>query len=471
MTEEVADSGGSASERFRWQALFQRVDEPLFVLNRRRAILFVNHAWQRLTGLSDVEARQVVCRRRRPASVADSIHDVLAHLLCPPAEVLHGQSARVRRVLPGQGAAPRWWDVEFFPLCHEARVLGILGRILPLPTASPSTRPPIPEQLLALRYLALRRQEQQLPAGESPAMRRLREQIHLASQVRTSAVLIGEAGVGKKTLARLIHAHGLDHERSFAALDCTRLPVVAVAGLLLGDGGAEQRGQLGTIYLAEPGRLPREVQQILWERMTERDDADAEEGDRERLPRLLAGFCTDPRDQVRSGRLLESFYCSLDVMRLEIPPLRDRLGDLPLLVDRCLTRANADGEQSIVGLTDDAWELLKQHPWPRNLTELFSVLDAARRRAAGPQITAADMPAALRLRQRMNETPGRVAEQSLPLDQLLEQVERRLITLALRQTHGNRSKTAEILGLSRPRLLRRMEALGLSSPAGEDEEK
>src|SRR5271170_4981184 len=103
MTEEAPGSGEAAPEQFRWQALFQRVDEPLFVLNRRRALLFVNHAWQRLTGLSAADARQVVCRRRRP-TVVDSIKDLLAHLLCPPGAVLTGESAQVRRLVPGSGS-------------------------------------------------------------------------------------------------------------------------------------------------------------------------------------------------------------------------------------------------------------------------------------------------------------------------------------------------------------------------------
>src|SRR4051794_29736372 len=108
---EADGPGEAAPERFRWQALFQRVDEPLFVLNRRRALVFVNQAWQRLTGLSATEARQISCRRRT-ITVADSPHDVLAHLLHPPPEVMHGESARVRRLLPARAAAPRWWDIE-----------------------------------------------------------------------------------------------------------------------------------------------------------------------------------------------------------------------------------------------------------------------------------------------------------------------------------------------------------------------
>ncbi len=311
MTEDMAGSGPAGlggPERFRWQALFQRVDEPLFVLNHRRALLFVNTAWQRLTGLSAAEARQVVCRRRRPVTAADSIQDILAHLLCPPSEVLQGDSARVRRLVPGGTGVPRWWDVEFFPLCQEARVRGILGRILPLPSVhAAKPAPPLPEKLVALRQQVLRRLDLDWSSSELPAVRRVWEQVELACQARTPVVLVGEQGTGKTTLAHLMHARGPDRERSFAGLDCARLPPLAVASLLLGDAGAEQRRKLGTIYLAEPGRLPRDLQQVLWERLTEAGkDPEVETG--ERLPRLLAGFHGEPRDMVRAGRLLEPLY-------------------------------------------------------------------------------------------------------------------------------------------------------------------
>ena len=324
MTEDIAGSGpaglgGGGPERFRWQALFQRVDEPLFVLNHRRALLFVNTAWQRLTGLSAAEARQVVCRRRRPVTAADPIQDILAHLLCPPSEVLQGGTARVRRLVPG-GTLPRWWDVEFFPLCQESRVRGILGRILPLPSVhAVKPAPPLPEKLVALRQQVLRRLDLDWSSSELPAVRRVWEQVELACRARTPVVLVGEQGTGKTTLAHLMHARGPDRERSFAALDCSRLPALAVASLLLGDAGAEQRRKLGTIYLAEPGRLPRDLQQVLWERLTEAgNDPEAETG--ERPPRLLAGFHGEPRELVRAGRLLEPLYCALAVLRVDIPP-------------------------------------------------------------------------------------------------------------------------------------------------------
>jgi len=457
----------SSGSSFRWQALFQRSDEPLFVLNRKRALVFVNRAWEALTGLSAGEARQVACRRRRQVTADDSPQEILAHLLCPPAEVLQGESARARRLLPARGPAPRWWDVEFFPLHQQGQVLAILGRILPVPAEKLPAAVPIPESLLALRQQVYQRQDLDLLTSELPFLRRVADQVRLAARVPTPVLLVGEPGTGKLTLARAIHVRSAAREKSFAALDCTRLPGVAVAVLLFGDQGAAQRDLLGTVYLKEPGWLPREVQQHLAERLAHSGEILTEPGDKP-LPRILAGCCSDPLQQVRSGRLLEDLFCALDTLRLEVPPLRERLVDLPWLVERCLARANCEGEGHISGLTSDAWELIRGHSWPGNLRELYTVLSDARSRARGDRLSAADLPAFMRLHQRLDQEPGRPAEQPLHLDQVLEQVERRLILLALKRTRGNKAKAAQLLDLSRPRLLRRLEALEILDPPAAD---
>src|SRR4051794_31165659 len=100
---------------FRWQALFQRTRDPLFSLNRRGRILFVNQAWEALTGVSAARAGGLACTRRKPAEPGPP-EEVLTHLLCPPPEVHQGRPGRARRLVPGAAPARRWWDVEFFPL-------------------------------------------------------------------------------------------------------------------------------------------------------------------------------------------------------------------------------------------------------------------------------------------------------------------------------------------------------------------
>src|SRR5437868_2649677 len=135
---------------FRWQALFQRAAEPFFVLNRRRRILFVNRAWEELTGVSAAEARGLQCLRR-PSLPQDPWDVVIRAVCCPPQEVLHGKPGRARRLVPQADTAPRWWDVEFLPLHQKEGLLCVLGKIRPLPCEEVAPRPPLPEKLVALR--------------------------------------------------------------------------------------------------------------------------------------------------------------------------------------------------------------------------------------------------------------------------------------------------------------------------------
>jgi PAS domain S-box-containing protein len=456
MTASAGAPGPLPADSFRWQALFQHSTDAVFVLDRQRRLRFVNRAWEALAGLPSAQARLLSCRKAEPATAEDSREEVLAHALCPPAEVLEGQAARVRRLLPpsDQAAGGRvWWDVEFFPLRDQEGVRGILGRVTPAAVVEPVAPLPLPETIAELRARSVQRFGfDQLPVS-LPAMRRLAEQARLASQIAAPVLLVGEAGTGKHWLARLIHFNGPSRERSFAALDCGRLPVEAVLDVLLGERGDGQRGQLATIYLKDPASLPRDVQARLAERVGTRAG-----------PHILAG-CATPAADVRAGRMLDALHAALATLVIDVPPLRERAADLPLLVERLLERVpRKDG----LGwkLTPAAWDVVRRYTWPGNLRQLADALAQACRHASAEVIDAADLPASVRM-----AVEGAVAlpERGLPLDAILEQVERRLLELALQRTGGNRSRAAELLGIWRPRLNRRLEALGLAVPSAEIE--
>jgi PAS domain S-box-containing protein len=439
----------SPSERVRWQSFFQRSDDPLFLLNRRLRLLFVNRAWEALTGFSGSEALGLVCRRAEPAAPNQPLPLVLAHVLCPPSEVLNGVSSRTRRLLPGRGTGQRWWDVEFLPLRSAGRPLAILGRIVPLPAAQAAPLAPLPERLVNLRQRAVERHGLDLLPTALPAMRRLADQVRLAAQLTVPVLLLGEPGTGKQTLARTIHYLSPAREHSFAALDCTRLPPDVLAHFLFNGGTVSAVGPVTTVYLKEPARLPRDLQQRLCVLLRG-------EGP---VPRIMAGSSPDPLADVRSGRLLEDLYHRLAMLVLTIPPLRERQADLAELVERMLARIGTPTKPPDA----DVWEVLRAYSWPGNLRELYEVLVGALGRGDGDRITAADLPSPLRLSVRLGQTPAPPPKRPLPLDQVLEQVERRLLQLALKRFEGNRTKAAEFLGLWRPRLLRRLAALGLDA--------
>jgi transcriptional regulator with AAA-type ATPase domain len=447
----------SDSDDFRWWAFFQRSTDPLFLLNRRRRVLFVNRAWESLTGIPAAQARGLPCRRQQPAAPGESLEDVLAHALCPPPEVMRGGTAKARRLLPASppsGGVPRWWDVEFVPLREGDAVCAILGRVTPLPAASTPDAVPLPEKIVALRERAAGRYGMDWLSSEVPAMRLLAEQVRLAATVPSPALLVGEAGSGKETVARLIHGQSERREQAFVALDCARLPAAAVADLLLTTEAEAHRWAAGTVYFHEPQRLPPDLQRGLVALL-------AADG----APRLLAGV-RSPDPDALSSDLLPELWCALSVLVLRVPPLRERRADLPSLVERFLSGA-ATPAVPAPELTPAAWELLRAYSWPGNLSELFAALMSARAAAGAGPIDAAHLPGALRLAQRLADEPAREADRPLPLDRLLEEAERRLIQLALQRAKGKKRHAAELLGVPRPRLWRRMIALGLAEPGAE----
>jgi transcriptional regulator with PAS, ATPase and Fis domain len=435
------------SEILRWRSWrpFQRAAEPIFVFNRHGRIVFVNSAWQQLTGLPLAEARQITCRPRR--AVPDSWEALLGEVLRPPDEVSEGRPAHVRRPVPRFDPARRWWDIDFLPFRDAGGLLFIIGRITTSAALTAAGPAALPEGALALREAVLRRYDLEAIASELPAMRRVADQVRLAARVRVPVLIVGERGAGKEWLARTIHALGDDRRRPFVTLDCARLTPAAVAGVLFGEGELAQATGAGTVYLREPSRLPRDLQQRLGALLAA-DDA--------RGPRFLAGLRADPDDEERAGRLLDELAARLATLAVRLPPLRERRDDLARLAERLLERAGAATGKQVRSLTPAAWEALRSYPWPGNVAELYAVLAGACGRAAGERIDAADLPLYLRVgpRPAMEERP-------LPLKELLEGAERRLIGLALRRAGGNKSRAAELLAVWRPLLLRRMAALGI----------
>lgn len=437
---------------FRWQALFQRAREPVFLLNRRRRILFVNRAWESLTGVSAAEARGLQCLRR--SSLPHDPWDVVIRAVCcPPLEVLHGKPSRTRRLVPRAESTPDWWDVEFLPLHAEVGLLCVLGKITPLPRVDVAPAPPLPEKLVALRERTAQRYGFDQLGSTLAAFQRVVEQVHLASQTQVPVLIMGEPGTGKQWIARTIHHQGTLREGTFAAFDCARLPTAVLSGVLFGESGSGRHCRAGTKYLREPSLLSRELQIQLCAYLGE-----AKAG---LQARIIAGCGAAPEAEIRAGRLTEELYCRLSTLVISLPPLRDRQADLSDLVERLLQRINSGSERPVTGLTPEAWELLHAYAWPGNLRELYAVLQSAAQRATSDRIEANQLPARLRLIVRLEQTPRPVPERLIRLDQILEQAERRMIVMALRKAHGNRSRAAELLSIWRPRLIRRIEALGI----------
>ncbi len=420
-----------ANDDLRWATLFQRVLEPVFVLNQRRRMLFANAAWEAITKVQLADAKTLTCTTRDTGhALAD-----LANTLAPPDEVLSGMSASVRRPLMGREVGPPWWDIDFVPLMGDGQPLGILGRIRASESATTSPKSTLSANLAELRQQTQQRYSMALWESAVPAVRRMATQARLVATAGCPAALVGETGTGKRTLARAIHALSSRRELPFVGLACDRLPADVIRTAL-----EQQPENLGMVYLQGPAELPRDLQAELAKRLVDQTH-------------VLLGCPTEPASDLREGRLTEELWAAASTVVIAVLPLRLRLADLPRLADKLLRRGGVDR-----GLTPAAFDQLRSHLWPGNLDELDDVLGTAATRSDQPLIDVGDLPLYLR-------EPGEKAtpREAFPaLDKLLEQVEARMIRLALDRAKGNKTKAAELLGIWRPRLLRRMEALGIA---------
>jgi DNA-binding NtrC family response regulator len=256
--------------------------------------------------------------------------------------------------------------------------------------------------------------------------------------------ILGARGTGKAWLARAIHLRSEARQRYFACLDAERLPADRLGNILYGP-RSRQMG-LGTVYVRAPAALPREWQARLAETVRLRENPD--------FPRLILGHRNDPRTEIEAGRLLEELVCAASPITITIPEMRERLDDLPRLVEIFLEQARQLEPHGVQGVSTEAMQVLRSHDWPANVRELQEVILATCRRAKGERVEPGDLPFSIK----HGPLP---AERHLPLDALLEQVERRLIVLAMKLAQNNQTRAAELLEVWRPRLLRRMEKFGI----------
>ena len=420
---------GSAA--FAWRAFFQQARTPVFVLGKGRRLRYANPAWEQLTGVKLADALGLVCSTRRHSTP-------LAASLAPTPEALAGRPDKSRRATPAHRSGPPWWDVTFAPLAGDDGLYGLVGFIEVVGEAVPAAARKIPTVVMAQREKHAAHFSLDLFAGSSPIAERCVGQLRLASQVTAPVWLVGEAGTGKETAARVIHHTGTQRERSFLALECGGLQPFLIESLLSGHGGLLGTERVGTVYLKDPAALPRDVQERLAELFAEG------------TPRLICGSTHTASEDVKAGRLVPAFHTALSVLELRVPSLRERADEMPRFVSTFLPNSAVDAA---------AVDVLKALPWPGNLRELRGVLAYANAAAGGKPIQRDHLPWDLRVKAGLEANLP--AGPGIKLDATLEAVEKRLILLAMKRAKGNATKASEMLGIWRPRLLRRIEALGL----------
>lgn len=418
---------------FAWRAFFHHSTTPVFVLGKSRRLRYANPAWEALAGVKLAEALGMVCSARRHSTP-------LAAALAPTPEALAGRPDRARKPAPPGRNGPPWWDVTFAPLAGADGLFGVVGFVAVVGEPVPAAARKVPPSVAALRDRHATHFGLDLLAGESLASARLVAQVRLAASMAAPVWVVGEPGSGKETAARVIHHTSALRDRAFVAIDCAGLQPYLIESLLFGHGGLGVSDRVGTVYLKEPGALPRDLQQRLADHFTERTGM-----------RLVCGSERAAPDAVAAGALVPAFQAALSVFEVRVPPLRERLDDIPRIATRLVNRA----------IDPAAIAVLRVHAWPVNLRELAEVLrESAAASETGP-VLREHLPHELRVKAGIVRTPP---PKSLNLEAILEAVERHLILLALRKANNHQTEAAELLGVFRAKLWRRLDALGIPVP-------
>lgn len=457
-------TGRSSTER-----ILRETAIPLFLLDHARRVVFFNSGCERLTGSAASDVVGKVCEYSSVDGTSQP--DAVAAVFCPPPEVLRGEPADVPAFLPQQDGDPLPRLVRFQPLVDTAgTVSGVLGFILPIPppVQSIETTPSrqLHAELAALRIELRRRFGMRTFVAKSAAMLRVAEQVALARTANTPVLIRGERGTGKEHIARLIHYESELRHRSFMPLDCRRLSTLELKQALrrffessrIEDAGGTHGGPAlkpGTVFLAHVHELARDLQQMIVEAFG------PDQPNRRIDLRLTASTTVELRPLVENEQIRSDFYFLITAVSVEIPPLRERTDDLPLLAQSLLEELNRGDERQIGGFAENTWELLREYNWPGNIGELRTVIAEARTSCIDTLIRPEDLPFRFRTGLGAQAVAPQVVARAAPLEELLARVEREQIERALAETRQNKSKAAEILGLTRPKLYRRMEALGI----------
>jgi two-component system nitrogen regulation response regulator NtrX len=332
------------------------------------------------------------------------------------------------------------------------------------------------------RALRARVDRTQTMVGDSQAMAQLRDQVATAAPTNGRVLIYGENGTGKELVARTVHALSRRRSATFVEVNCAAIPEELIESELFGHvrgaftgAVADRRGKFevadgGTIFLDEIGDMSLKTQakvlRVLQEQTmepvggTNRIKVDA---------RVLAATNKDLQTEIRNGHFREDLYFRLNVIPVFVPPLRERPEDIPLLAEHFMAEFAREYGRRIKGFHPTAMSILRHYQWPGNVRELRNVIERLMIMAPGEAISADDLGFL------DGNGPSRASAAPVPTERITlhearDRFERDLILRTLAEQQGNMSRTADVLGVERSNLYRKMRAFGIApSRRPEDE--
>jgi DNA-binding NtrC family response regulator len=301
--------------------------------------------------------------------------------------------------------------------------------------------------------------------SQSPEMTALFAQVRKLSSVKSNVLIVGESGTGKELFARAIHYNGITRNRPFVPVNCGSIPESLIESELFGHRRGAFTGAVrdrtgyfeaangGTLFLDEMSTLPLPVQSALLRVLEERVVVPVGDTKPRAVDvRVIAATNQDLRQMVQEGTFRQDLYYRLDVVRLQLPPLRHRKSDIPLLAHHFISHFAEQMNRHVTGITNGAMRALLEHDWPGNVRELENVIERAVIFAEDRKISVEDLPFA---GEHADDDPGE------DLKEALRQFERQHIISSLRRHRFDKAETARHLGIGISSLYRKLDELGI----------
>jgi len=290
--------------------------------------------------------------------------------------------------------------------------------------------------------------------AKSSKMRQVIEVIKVVAKSNATVLVAGESGTGKELIARAIHSQSYRKDKPFVAVSCAALPESLLESELFGHekgaftgAHAQRKGKFevanrGTLFMDEIGEMSANIQVHLLRVLEEKEFARV--GGNELIKvdvRVISATNKDMKQAIANSQFREDLYYRLNVVPVELPPLRERKEDIPLLAQHFLKKFTVENQKEIIGFSPEATDFLLKYEWPGNVRELENAIERAVILTKNSYIEATDLTQEILLK-----------AHSVPPGRSLKEVERERVLNVLNETGGNRSETARILGISRATL-------------------
>ena len=301
--------------------------------------------------------------------------------------------------------------------------------------------------------------------GHSPQMQRVFEILGQVAPSSATVLILGESGTGKELVARAVHTNSPRIDQNFVAVNCAAMSEGLIESELFGHVKGAFTGAIdkkvgrfvyadgGTLFLDEVGDMPLSTQAKLLRVLETREVMPVGGNEQQAVDvRLLAATHRDLRDMVKGGTFREDLLFRLQVVTVDLPPLRDRAGDTPLLIDHFIGELAAQHDRDVRGISPEARALLVRYPWPGNVRELRNAIENMVLLARTDVLSVDDVPEIIK----SGDAAGALTGGFDLAGRSLEEVERALIAANLKLMEGNRQKAAKVLGIGERTLYRKI---------------